>query len=738
NTGMDQLYLPSQSDNKTCDVYSRLSPLPMYDHTPAGNVGGGRSTSATSLTSDNQGRLSPRNVHSPKSPRSSPKQLQKSSSSNITTPKSDSGFYSLSGWSSLEKSPVSPKSSATSYSTTKNPMAYANDNLIHIGRITQQHPISSSRVQQHVSPHHSYADTNANLYHDTELSEVQDILPGGHRASSFKTVRTPTNIHLESNYFVPPPAPSESMRRSYNYQSDYNQRLSSNQPDFLYHRDEETIYSVAGSNRPHDFTSVYTSGASFPPSTTVSTVPDLIGPHTKHKDFVQHRSHSTSSYSSPVHLSKKTLTRVHSTGSVPTTIGASVSGLEGYRTAMYRTMFPTGKITDALTYYPTSNTYTSAQCRSSSYQEEQQHWESVGTSERLPKIYRDDSVSSSMSNSTPPAYSSHQRWYDHRYYSTSLRDPTFNDSWTDQPVEYSIDNRLRNSATGESSVQNGQSHVNYYDASSVIVSQSGYISISSDIKDVGDDKLKKPRRVGSLKAAMSSVSNWLPDLHLSKRHRSHSLPTGVRKEDLILSKEASRGFMSKSGNGNLARKKKKLPLMSSMSNILQKAKWRGQNHAHSMSDPEHSDSEWVTARSSLYDDSEDSVFSDAQSEMSGFSRMSQKSLPSTMSIQQQMQQHQVQHQIQQQQLQQQQTQLQQHMQQRQQYQMQQQHDFQHNQAVQQQRLLQQEQGLLLQQQQMEQFQQMQHHQQQVQQIQQQQEQQRFQHQMQQLQLQQQQ
>ncbi|XP_075211198.1 uncharacterized protein LOC142318519 [Lycorma delicatula] len=684
------LYIP-QNDLRG-DAFNRLSPVAMYDST------GARSTSVTSLSSENQGHLSPHNVHSPKSPRGSPKQLQ-SSSSNIVTPKSDSGFYSLSGWSSMEKSPVSPKSGGYA---TKNPTSYASENLIHIGRISQQHPIASTRVHSHSPRSSRTCDTNANLYYDSELSDAQDLLPGGHRTSSFTTVRTPTSLHDSVNNFVPPPAPSESslqLRRPYDY-SETNQRISSHQPDFLYHRDEATIYSVAGSNRPHDFTSVYTSGASFLPSTTVSAVPDLIGPHTRHKDYIQQRSHSTSSYSSPGHSSKKSLTRVHSTGSVPSTtpVNSSVTNLEGYKTAMYRTMFPTGKITDALTYYPTGNTYTPA--HGGHYSTDPTPWKVDDRSQMV----RDTTASTIRSSSSETTYGA-QRWCEPRYYSVTTKDLSYNDGWVDRSAESYVENRGRGNIPELIPTQ-VQNSTKYYDPSSVIVSQSGYISIAADIKEPSEEKTKKPKRVGSLKAAMNSVSNWLPDLHLPKRHRSYSLPSGVRKEDLIMSKESGKVYSSNVKGSGIQRKKKKLPLVSTMSGILQKAKWRSQNSSYAMSDPEcQSESEW--GGRSAYDDSEDSVFSDAQSEVSNFSKMSQRTAPplfSTVSIQPQAQQSQLQLQKRdqevssyQQQLHQQQQQIPMQIQQQHQYQQQQQ-QIQHNVQLQQMQQIQYQQQLHLQQQ----------------------------------------
>lgn len=551
------------------------------------------STLNTSTITCEQGRLSPRTPHSPKSPRTSPKHIVKSTSINIVTAKSDSGLSSMSGWSSLEKSPGSPTKS-----NSKTPTSYASENLVHIGRISQQHPIPrypAPPTTTYDYPGYPSPPPPTTTYDypgypapppPTTAYDVQNypyneeylqnhLLPGGHKVSSFTPVKTPTMPIDSESSFVPPPAPDTNSKRKNRYE--YTTVI-----DFAYHNEQPAIYSVAGSHR-QAFTSVYTSGASnYTPNTTVSSVPDLIGPHASQDQYSSsssssyQRSQSTSSYPTPTH--KKTLTRVYSTGSVPNT--TSVSNLEGYKTAMYRTMFPTGNITDALSYYPT-NTF-DGQNRT----EFQKEWEE-------PTRMVRDATSSTIRSEMYDA-----RGYDPRYYPNRgvQRDSGYS--------EYD----LRNKSMIDISDQQ------YYDPCSVIVSQSGYISISADIKDPQDDKSKKSKRSSGLKSAMSSVSNWLPDIHLPKRHRSYSLPTGVRREDLDLSREVGKRTLSQRSKPVINRKKKKHPLVTTVSEILHKAKRRHQP-PHSMSDPEQSETEWSGRQSGVSEDSEDSVFSDIPHDM---------------------------------------------------------------------------------------------------------------------------
>jgi protein unc-13 len=211
-------------------------------------------------------------------------------------------------------------------------------------------------------------------------------------------------------------------------------------------------------------------------------------------------------------------------------------------------------------------------------------------------------------------------------------------SWSQCPdIQYlELDLRKRNAPDPhQQQLHDGQ----YYDPGSVIVSQSGYISISADIKDSSYPQDEKVSKRGKLKSAMSSVSSWLPGLHLSKRHRSHSLPAGVRREDLVLSKEHGRGYVTPRGKSQphatttLPRKKKKHPLVSTMSGILQKAKRRS-HHSQSLSDPEQSETEWSGRQSGVSEDSEDSVFSDVPADTNVFAKVTH-GMPRQYGLQQQ-------------------------------------------------------------------------------------------------------
>lgn len=682
------------------------------------------SMSITSPSAEQQGRLSPRTPHSPKSPRLSPKHIVKSMSVNIGTAKSDSGLSSMSGWSSVEKSPVSPKSVISSTNKTPTSSSYTSDSLI--GRGYQQLlPASPITSQMHLSSSSSVSPQESCTFTTLANSDsfqysaphspvpalppnlVNSLITGGHHLSAFTTIKSPTSMggstpsitgdNVAGN-LIASPVPSSELNtsprgRSHRVPKSPSASVitavgtlsSATYGDFLYRSEQPAIYSVAGSNRQQSFTSVYTSGtSSYVPKSSGSGYPDLVEPCSNNEQHpaqghryqveserVTSRSHSVGGYpsssaSSTSHSSRKSLSRGYSTGSAPPSSNG-VANLEGYKTAMYRTMFPTGNITDALSYYPTSTRYDStpsgnqsrpAYGHGSAWLSSSQAHTDNAVANQIKHDHTPASVISVDSAPTctvecgyiAPQYMDARRYSQHppqQHYSSQTGIERISEPDESYPREYSWsehsdmqylehDLRKRNAPDyhQQSQLHDGQ----YYDPSGVIVSQSGYISIAADIKDnkyPQDEKSKK----GKLKSAMSSVSNWLPGLHLSKRHRSHSLPAGVRREDLVLSKEHGRGYVMSRGKSQprstttLPRKKKKNPLASTMSGILQKAKRRSQ-HSQSLSDPEQSETEWSGRQSGFSEDSEDSVFSDVPSDSNMFTKVTH-SMPRQHSLQQQ-------------------------------------------------------------------------------------------------------
>ncbi|XP_067212602.1 uncharacterized protein unc-13 isoform X4 [Linepithema humile] len=697
---------------------------------------------AEKLVSMEQGRLSPRTPHSPKSPRVSPKHTVKSVSvANIVAAKSDSGLSSMSGWSSLDKSPSSPKSSIakmlTSYSVDHTRMS----NLVP----STQPARTSSPIPPLPEATSAAATITQEPLYDTP--EGRDAFANAALATTSSHSYTTAMNHLsaagkspakEEYNFVPPPAPgattttcqSPKKRSRQPGLQHFDSAPAGTGADYAYRPEQPAIYSVAGSNRQQAITSVYTSGSgTYGPKTTTSayySAPDAVDQYANYQDGYAALQYTETTSAMTMHAKKPIRGSSFTDG---------MTNHEGYKAAMYRTMFPTGNITDALSYYPTSmtnlpRTETNESTSWLNSMEEQIPHDS--TSSSIRSLTSDGSYAQSPYTDRrypqPPAYQAHSAYQQHHTYANQNYPQAYQQQY--QPYTQRLSSAesaqladgyqrqwqrehqyMQDHEGGRMSMEQQQAQPSeYYDASSVIVSQSGYISIATNLKDHEADsgKLsKKVRRGSSLKNAMSSMSNWLPDLHLSKRHRSQSLPGGVRREDLDVDPAQQRQLMEMQARGRgraqTARKKKKHTLVSTVSGILQKAKRRS-HQSQSLSDPEQSETEWSSGRQSGLSEDEDSVMSDIVQEPPFFAKVKTASTKRKQPSPQQMLAQQ-QHQAQQIQAQQMQAQQKEYMQQQQQQALQQQ---QLQQALQQQQLQQ-----ALQQQQQALQQQIQQHQEQL-------------------------
>ncbi|CAH1379568.1 unnamed protein product, partial [Tenebrio molitor] len=387
--------------------------------------------------------------------------------------------------------------------------------------------------------------------------------------------------------FVPAPAPASDINVSPRRKSKHHTTTNANTfgGEFMYRNDQPAIYSVAGSNR-ETYTSVYTSNSADYITQTIN-YPDLIEPyennefHNMQRQFSYNSLTTTQPPPEPGPGRRKSLSRMYSTSNGQD----GIANHEGYKTAMYRTMFPSGNITDALSYYPTSSRYESGVVNlpQADYNDP-----SAWLSRPPQDIQYQDSTSPSSSMRSVEASEGgynqspylDQRRHQQRHQQQQQQQPIYenqaqidqhNRQWNQrQEIPY-LELDLRNRNVPEYVVQQQQHGDNkYFDPSTVIITQY------------------------TLKSAMSSVSHWLPDLHLTKRHRSYSLPSGVRREDL----EKSKSNHVKSNVSS--RKKKKNAIVSTVSGILQKAKRKTyfQHHTQSLSDPEQSENEWVLQRAS--------------------------------------------------------------------------------------------------------------------------------------------
>ncbi|XP_074115863.1 unc-13 isoform X2 [Cotesia typhae] len=567
---------------------------------------------------------------SPKSPRASPKHAPKPS--NIMAAISDSGLSSMSSWSGVDKSPSSPKTSMTKMLTS-----YSLDHtrsIITANQLRTASPIpplpTSTAIQEPLYDTPEGRDAFGNVTTTANSLMVNHVpLAKSPASKDDYTFGSAGNIN----------ASPKKRGRAQTLQHQHTYDTVTPGTDVIFRPDQPAIYSVAG-NRQHFITGVYTSS---PSSSTRSLVPRTTSAEQFYRgaDLANYQEAYNAMQYAEAALSgypHRKPTRVMSYG--------DRANQEAYKTA-YRNMFP-GNITDALSYYPTSANLPKTEA-DNWFRESQIPHDS--TSSSIRSMTSDGSYAQNYNDRRypqPPSYQSHQQYYQNYHQQRAQYQQQYqqayvqrmtssessaSDNFRQRPAQYVVDKDK----------QVTQPQQGYYNPSNVIVSQSGYISISADIKEREEVKVpKKVRRGSSLKNAMSSMSHWLPDLHLTKRHRSQSLPGGVRREDLDVSDSGSQQEPPevKSRRSHAARKKKKHNLVSTVSGILQKAKRRS-HHSQSLSDPEQSETEWSSGRQSGLSEDEDSVMSDINQDPPFFAkvRASQKrKTPSTLAQQQQMQQ----------------------------------------------------------------------------------------------------
>ncbi|CAB3387434.1 Hypothetical predicted protein, partial [Cloeon dipterum] len=384
----------------------------------------------------------------------------------------------------------------------------------------------------------------------------------------------------------PPPAPPDNG-------NEYLLRADAN---------ESSLYSVAGSNTTLTYSTLYTRGSSA--STTYST---YSSPKLPKPDITAHTSNALPVQTPPSPASSH---RVAS---------SSIADMDEYRTAMYRTMFPTGNITDALSYYPTQSTsprydYVSTSVLPSAQRsgrinltpspgDTSSSIKSVESARYADAHYMPPSypIEAKRYQTQPPPPPAPSGIYDDDRYRDAHRDSQRTDrSLLESDAKWRM--KAQRQLKAQQSVDQSAMPQQFIDSSGVIVSQSGYISISQDIKGSASTTESKPSKRTSrrttLKTAMSTVSNWIPDLHLTmKRSRSHSLPSGVENDEEDAAQKQQRPSTS-SSIFSLPRKRRKNTMLSTVSGILLKAKRRGRKSVSSYSDGEQSESDWSTKYSS--------------------------------------------------------------------------------------------------------------------------------------------
>ncbi|CAH0399522.1 unnamed protein product [Chilo suppressalis] len=520
-------------------------------------------------------RLSPR---SPKSPKTSPKHVKRDTS-NIVAAKSDSGLSSMSGWSSLEKSPGSPKTGRSGHGSHDS------------HRIKISSPQSIQRLSYEGDPK-PYLETLVDSY-----------LYEGRSGKSDYNMRNPDLLtkdissrdlnkmqgKIDSSFLLKNDAPF-SMAGQTSHISSMN--------EYYYGNEAPSIYSLAGNRQPI-FTTVYSTprgmlseDRSFSELLDRNEIVESVA-RPSIDPYPPEPSYHAQTVVMPAN-SKRSTTRANTVGSNDSNFyqnGYKGNGRGGY---------PPSNLTDALSYYPTSTRYESPKRTSL---EDQLSWQGGSRS-----------PTSSMETSSLKSHS--LSITERKQFQNQLQQEYFKQQQYDQRngnIMYDNEGFEKQMMPENSKIRKDQ----YVDSSGVLVSESGYLSISSNLKVKSQDKQgKKPKRTSSLKSAMSTVSHWLPDLHLPKKHRSNSLPSGV---DTVEQPPQEKSLKERILSAQ--RRKKKYHLVASMSGLLQKARRKHQVSHQSLSDPETSETEWSGGRSSAQSEDSDSVFSDSAHENNLFAKV---------------------------------------------------------------------------------------------------------------------
>ncbi|XP_047532792.1 protein unc-13 homolog A isoform X3 [Vanessa atalanta] len=517
-------------------------------------------------------RLSPR---SPKSPKTSPKHVKRDST-NIVAAKSDSGLSSMSGWSSLEKSPGSPKTGKIGHSVHDS----------HKTRISSPQSVQKMNFELDSKP---YLETLVDSYQYEDKSVQREY--NLRKSDSFKDTTIDLNRLQEKmdSSFIKSDIPYSITDES-----------TLNNIEYYYQNEAPSIYSVAGNRQPI-FTTVYSTPRGMlsedrhfsellDRNEITEPVPkQIIDSYPPEPSY-----HAQTVVISASNVNKKSLTRANTVG--PNDVHLHQNG---YKAQNHRSGYPTGNLTDALSYYPTSTRYDSPK--------------RVSVDDRI-SWQSNRSPTSSMETSSLKSHSLNIT--ERKQFQNQLQQEYFKQQQYDQR-NGNVMNDVQDEYDKQALDHNIMRKEQYVDSTGILVSESGYLSISSNLKGKTHDKQsKKPKRTSSLKSAMSSMSHWLPDLHLPKKHRSHSLPSGV---DTVEQTQQEKSLKERILSAQ--RRKKKYHLVASMSGLLQKARRKQQASHQSLSDPETSETEWSGGRSSAQSEDSDSVFSDSTHEGNVFAKV---------------------------------------------------------------------------------------------------------------------
>ncbi|XP_014208250.1 uncharacterized protein LOC106639249 [Copidosoma floridanum] len=299
---------------------------------------------------------------------------------------------------------------------------------------------------------------------------------------------------------------------------------------------------------------------------------------------------------------------------------------DNYNILACKTMFPTNYITDALSYYPISASLVEVKSNNKILSDNN-NTDCSDTLESNPQVLVIETNHSAKTSHEKPYLRSQSNIVpENNGMAQLIQSPQENHLINNEHKNFlSKSTELEGNGSRQKKMkydQNLSTIINNYenlaeslDATSVIVSQSGYISISSHIKEHQSDSLKitkKIKRGSSLRNAMNSMSNWLPDFYSGKRLRSYSLPeeipTSVSEiySNDVDKQRRSESFMKIDRRENyVSKKKQKHKLVSTVSGILQKTKKKN-NQFRCYSDPENSETDWSGSLQSVLSEDENS------------------------------------------------------------------------------------------------------------------------------------
>lgn len=479
--------------------------------------------------------------------------------------KSDSGLSSMSGFSSLEKSPNSPN---------------------HKPRIVQYHMASqpnfcgSKNELQINTDKGDFMFSEENLNYIRELSKNVPICSAFENKSMFAAQPVPLQGHHRSQQ-------PQILLHSSQVDSQSNQKSCSHESNVVTHKENKAdVYSqhqqmyINAHNGKLDQHRHATN--------QLTNYPDLVQDQQLFMTAPSQNSQLPYAQSTGRDMSNTPATMAqHAQKSDDTSSASSQSNHKQNSQQKHK------NLTDRLVYYPSSNTITdyisSMNLDYLGYNKENEH-----QSQQMPHAHQPGNA----------AYQQHQQQLHYNSHNSARHD-SGSDGFNKDARAYGRGPHGRNiyySQDGGHEMEHQQQHAQYYKYSD----GRKYMDDPNGERSQPGSSASPSHATGTSKY-LNKFSHWLPELKLkkiSKRHRSHSLPIGIENDDNVQfsnepynartvqiassspsssSWQAQKAIATKS-TSRTGSKKKKRNIVSTMSNIMQKAKiYRRHSFTHSSS-----------------------------------------------------------------------------------------------------------------------------------------------------------